>query len=173
MSNEATTRPASGAAAVDRASLRTMQQRRRRVLRNLTTFVIITALMVVLVIARRDALDVSRCEETLQKALPALQAEYDSRRSLPFNFPHPAGESLMPRAHYLYCPKNADARPAEVVGLVCCDTPHRLFLRSDGRHVLMLSNEGRLALRWMTEAEYQSRADVLRLPRDGAALGGP
>jgi hypothetical protein len=164
------------ASASDRASLRTMKQRQRRVWRNLLTFAAITALMVVLVMARRDQQDVGRCLETMRFVATALQNEVSQPGGVPVNMPHPQTEGAMTRSHYHYSLNTARALRPEgggpELGIACCDQPHRLFTRTDGRYVVL--GDGRtFHVQWMNEDEFQRRAAELQLPAHSVVIGGP
>jgi hypothetical protein len=165
---------AGSSSASDRASLRTMRQRRRRVWRNLITFVVITATMVVLVVARRDQQELSRCLETMRFAARAFGEEAQRGAAAPVNLPQPHTEGAMDRGHYHYSHKNArDLRPDDpATGLVCCDHPHRLFTRGDGRYVL-IAERGAYRVEWMLEPDYQQRAAGLRLPQQSILIVQP
>ncbi len=174
MTTSASTPATTPASASDRASLRTMRQRKRRVWRNLLTVVVVTALMVVLVMARRDQQDVGRCLETMRFVVHTLESVETRRDGLPTNLPQPKSDGAMDRSHYHYNPRNALAifSGGPPIGVVCCDHPHRLFTRADGRYVVLAEN-GALRIEWLVESEFQRRAAGLQLPAQTMVIGGP
>jgi hypothetical protein len=156
-----------------------MRQRRRRVWRNLLTFLLVTGAMVLRVMARRDQQDVGRCLETMRFIAQELERAEQRGLGVPTNLPLPPmaeDQSNATRHHYHYSPGNvaaAKGRPGgQPLGVVCCDHPHPLFTRTDGRYVV-LSNGQAFELRWMREAEYQQRAAELRLPAQTMVIGAP
>lgn len=162
------------AAAGDRASLRTFRKRRRRVWRNVLTVLVVTALMVVLVMARRDQQDVGRCQETMRFIVRAFENPDMRSSGFPLNLPQPQSDAAMDRSHYHYSVRNAQSMLDDdpPVGIVCCDHPHRLFTRADGRYVVLFDG-GAFRLEWLTERDFQQRAAGLRLPAKTVELSEP
>ena len=111
--------------------------------------------MVVLSMAHRDSQYVRTCQANIQSAVETLEAER-GQRGLPLILPLPeAGRSL--RNHYRYAPRNANRLGTVRPVVVCyCRRPHRFFLRTSGRHVVLYDGDA-LTLRWMSESEFEER----------------
>jgi hypothetical protein len=157
----------------DRAALRTMSQRRRRVWINVSAFALLTGLMVLLSMAQRDEQAVRSCHDRLAFAADELQNRLSRGVTAVDNLPLPGStgvakvatgqprnedEAFENRVHYFY---NADwwrgRHRRRVVGVCSCAAPHQLFLRPDGRHVIVFDGQ-RYELRWMTESEFARQA---------------
>lgn len=167
----------------DRATRRIMSQRRRRVWFNVAVFVLVTAVMVVLSMAHRDHQSVRSCERRLEFARQELQKLLDDHgRVAPGSLPlegwkevkemwepsSPAEQEMHDeyysrREHYYYNSRYGRqlARRAPI-GVCCCADQHRLYLRADGRHVIVFDGQ-RYELRWMTEREFHEQATALEL----------
>ncbi len=150
-----------------------MAQRRRRVWLNIGGFVLVTGLMVVLSMLQRDQQSIVSCRERLVFATRELQKRLGRGQTELVDLPLPdsKGDSAQPqseeafenRAHYFY---NSDwwrEQPKrKVVGVCCCAAVHDLFLRPDGRHVIVFDGT-KYELRWMTEAEFARQGPELGL----------
>jgi hypothetical protein len=167
---------------VDRAAIRTMSQRRRRVWINVAVFVLVTTVMVLLSMAQRDYQSVRDCWKRMNGTGQELQKLLSRGEAAPLLLPLPQprelpanasqaerdrrdDEFLLMRQHYFY---NAHyGRPQaqqrqRPVGVCCCAALHHLYLRTNGRHVIVFDGQ-RYELRWLTESEFRRQAAVLEL----------
>jgi len=155
-----------------------MSVRRRRVWRSLAVFVIVTAAMVVLSMAQRDYQAVQACRDRLEFTRGQLQELLAHGTVAPLELPmpghsteaggtpaprKPAEDPFVARAHYFYNARYArQPDRKDPVGVCCCEAPHHLYLRPDGRHVIVFDGQ-RYSLGWLSEAEFQRRASALKL----------
>ena len=129
--------------------LRVAKRRRRNVRRNLGIMTAMVALTLLITMAGRDQQHRRDCRARLVQAV----GDYPRRTE-----PHSAAAS-----HYVYRPDNLSAdAPDAPVGVSCCAAAHRLFLDTDGRHVVTYDGRA-FEIRWMTETEFQRRAESLGL----------
>ena len=130
--------------------LRVVSRRRRNVRRNVVVLTAMMAFTLLITLAGRDQQDVRDCRAKLAQAV----RDYPRRGE-----PHSAAAA----SHYVYRLENltADA-PDGPVGVSCCAAAHRLFLDSDGRHVVIYREQA-YEIRWMTETEFQRQAESLGL----------
>ena len=152
-----------------------MSERRWRVLLNVTVFVAATGAMVLLSMSHRDAQAVQTCREqmdyTCQELQKLLETGQVAPRSLPLPLPPEPGEgasaaekekwqseTLAAREHYFYNSQYATTRSGgQTVGVCCCKNTHHLFLRANGRHVVVFDGQ-KYEVRWLTEAELRQQA---------------
>ncbi len=129
--------------------LRVTTRRRRNVRRNLGIMAAMVALTLLITMAGRDQQHVRDCRARLAQAVR--------------DYPRADESHTDATSHYVYRPDNlgADA-PDEPVGVSCCAAAHRLFLDTDGRHVVIYDGQT-YEIRWMTETEFQRRAASLGL----------
>lgn len=140
--------------------LRVAKRRRRNVRRNLGIMAAMSALMLLVTLAGRDQQDVRNCRTRLDLAVRNFRENVAA--GLPPDFPPTEAHAVDP-SHYTYRPDNlkADA-PDGPLGVSCCAAPHRLFLDTDGRHVVIYDGQA-FEIRWMSETEFQQRAESLGL----------
>jgi len=166
--------------AAERATQRVVSERRWRVWSNLTTFVAISVVMVLLSMALRDHQSIDSCYRRLSYTSADLQKRLARGEVAPFTLPLPsspestaaalpdlgrrsATDDPTPREHYYYNTFYARQQAGSGdVGVCCCKAPHDLFLRSDGRHVLVFDGQ-HYALRWLAESEFRRAAPGLEL----------
>ncbi len=148
-----------------RRRLRTMLSRRRRFWRSVFTFVIATTVMVLLVLANRDAQQFRRINQEARAIAEALQAKAAETGDLPLlmpNLPSPYGEAA--KRYYFnmyYVEQQRWSRPA---GVCCSKKPWDFFLRSSGR-VVVLYDGDKFVAQWMPEDEFHKLADKLGFGR--------
>ncbi|MFH1746493.1 MAG: hypothetical protein ABIG44_05545 [Planctomycetota bacterium] len=168
--------------AVDRAARRRMTERRRRVWLNLLLFGVVLVVAVLLSMAQRDHQSVRSCDQRLTVTCQELQKMLAQGKVAPKNLPLPLpgseyGDAMLSeeeaaaddeaffvmRAHYFYNAHYArQSASGQRVGVCCCANAHALYLREDGRHVVLFDGEN-YELVWMTEEEYQRQAAELGL----------
>lgn len=168
-----------GQTAADRAARRTLLQRRRRVWRSLVLFVVVTAVMVLVSMAQRDYQSVRTCRQRLEYTCAELQKLLERGDKAPQSLPLPRADGgresagvnggvdddayFTLRARYFYNARYGRAAAREKrVGVCCCEQPHRLYLRADGRHVIVFDGQ-RYDLIWMAEQEFRRQAAELGL----------
>ncbi|MCG3126557.1 MAG: hypothetical protein CHACPFDD_01404 [Phycisphaerae bacterium] len=147
--------------AAERAMLHVMSLRRRRVLRTVLTLLGILVVMVLITMATRDAQNVSLCRVQVDFAVDAFNRLGSG--DLPLLLPKSAAGPASVRDHFAYTPTNAalieKIRP---VAVCVCAQPHPLFLRAQGRHLILFDGQ-RYSAEWVTESELQGRAERLGL----------
>ncbi len=110
---------------------------------------VMVALTLLITMTGRDQQDVRDCRTRLERAVR--------------DYPRPSEALSAAASHYVYRPDNLSAdAPDGPVGVSCCAAAHGLFLDTDGRHVVIY-NERAYEIRWMTETEFQRRAESLGL----------
>ena len=148
-----------------RAAARTRHTRRRRIIRDTVTFIIAVAVMVMLSMAHRDSQAVRASRDSLGHLTAELQEAYE-RGSLPAKLPTPNGldsdEALAWRDRLIYLRGNIRKKGEnhQLVAIVYADQPLSLFLRADGRHLIVFDGK-KFERIWMTERELQQRKDEL------------
>ena len=147
-----------------RAAARTMRTRRRRIIRNLGAFVLAVVVMVMLSLAHRDNQAVRSNRDALGH-LPAAFEDALAHGGLPRKLPPPPGVSPDEATHWrdrlLYLRGNVTKLGRhERVAVAYMDRPLSLFLRADGRHLVLFDGE-HFERVWMTETELRERADEL------------
>lgn len=162
--------PRKGPLLTDKATMRIVTLRSRRIIRGFAVFIVGMAALVILSLATRDGQELHRCEANLQFA--ADQFNRTPQSGLPFVLPQPTEGSLLQnryrQSHFRYLPSNRElAATIKPVGICQCERPHDLFLREDGRHVMVFDG-AKYEVRWMPEAEFASRAASLALERPAA-----
>ncbi len=144
-----------------RARLRVMLLRRRRFWRSVLYFSIGTALMVVLVLANRDAQQFRELTREGQVVAEALQREADTRGTLPLLLPTlpPPHDNIHERYVFnlYYATQIHWTQP---VGVCCSRYPWHFFLRSDGRSVILYDGK-HFSSKLMNEREFQQTAEKL------------
>jgi hypothetical protein len=156
-----------------------MAERRWRVWINICVFVLATALILVLSMAQRDHQSVQTCFERMDYIRQQLEGLLGKGEVAPRHLPLPEVEPppsdasldereryeeevLSRREHYFYNTRYgaAAATPDAPTGVCCCKAPHRLYLREDGRHVIIFDGE-QYELIWLTESEFRRREKAL------------
>lgn len=151
-----------------------MLRRRRRVLMGLLWIAVPTVGMVLLSMAQRDAQAVQRDADITGFVTERLNAEFQRRR-LPWTLSLPDAEELAGdetrerllrrverhRPTYRYASDNFRKSSAEQPRAIFYrETPLRLFLGSNGRHVVEYDGSEYVA-RWYSEPEFIAEADRL------------
>ncbi|MBN2445370.1 MAG: hypothetical protein JXO22_01495 [Phycisphaerae bacterium] len=149
-----------------RAAARTMQTRQRRIIRNLVTFAIAVTVMLMLSLAHRDSQAVRAYHDGLAH-LPAALKDALAHGGLPANLPPPPGLSTDEverwRDRLLYLRDNVKKiGDHKRVAVVYMDHPLNLFLRADGRHLILYDGK-EFERVWMTEREVRERKDELAI----------
>ncbi len=144
-----------------RARLRVMLLRRRRFWRSVLYFSIGTTVMVLLVLANRDAQQYREITREGHALAEALQREARARASLPLLLPNlpPPHENVHER-YYFNLYYATQLRWTQPVGVCCSRKAWHFFLRSDGRSVILYDGE-RFFPRWMNEREFRLAAERL------------
>lgn len=146
--------------AMERASLHVMAQRRRKILRGSAVVALLVAAMILLSVATRDIQDMRRCCAQLEFIREKL-GPVTASNSLPFKLPQPDDPRTALVGHYRYMPSNASLpRGDHPVAIVCCDRPHSMMIRPDGRYALVLEGSS-YKIKWMTESDFAAAANQL------------
>lgn len=147
--------------AAERAMLHVMSLRRRRVLRTVLTLSGILVVMVLITMATRDAQNVNLCRVQVDVAIDAFNRV--GTGDLPLLLPKSAAGPASVRDHYAYTPTNtALIEKIRPVAVCVCAHPHPLFLRAQGRHLILFDGSC-YYVEWITERELQPRAERLGL----------
>jgi len=151
------------AVVTERVRQRTMTSRRRRFVRRVVIFAVLTAGMVLVSMAHRDAQAMAQCRGRADFIADEFSANYLDRK-LPILLPHRPEDRDWVLRHYEYRPVNDRFfRQERDVGVCCCQKPHRLTLRERGRHVVVFDGAS-FQVRWLTESEFKQQAAALHLP---------
>lgn len=159
--------------ATNKAGLRTRASRRSRLLRQVSLFAIASVALVLVALANRDAENVRNCRQRLDFVGQQLQLNYTRNQSLPPNLPMPGQTMDDPgvrdplrrkpgsRDHYAYL-GTTNLNHVGVVAVCACFSEHRLYLRDDGRHVVVFDPAtAKFEVRWLTNAEFRQQAEKL------------
>ena len=148
-----------------RALRRTIGERRRRIVRSVAVFVLVTAAIVVLVMARRDQEALAKSKRVFEFIQRSFQDKFVTA-ALPALLPMPTDETrdatLAMRDSICYAPAAKYQREPNRPQVAVCYhyKPLRLFLRPAGRHVVLFDGHD-YSLVWMAETEVQQRAAEL------------
>lgn len=150
-------------AASQRAGVRVMVERRRRIWRRLGLILVVTAVIVVLAQAQRDSDLLRRQGDHAKRGVAGALQEIRASIGKPpdvLRFAQRPDDRL---SQYYFNPLYAEhAREDRPAGVACLRAPLSLFLRPAGRYVVLYDG-ATFRVEWMTESDFQQRADGLGL----------
>ncbi len=124
--------------------------------------VLILAAMVVVSLVNRDTQQIRNEREKGKLIAAALQEDFEPRRQPPLRFPDVPTLSRE-RNRYYFNLFYADRKKLySEVGVCCLKTPVRLFVRAEGRIVILYDGD-QYRSQWIPEAEFCARAVELGL----------
>lgn len=154
------------------AATRTHALRRSRLLRQIALFAFASVAIILVALANRDRENIRHCFGRVDFVRAQLQIGYERGRGLPPNLPmlgeietdaesyirDPLRRRPGSREHYAYFGATNLNLPTPVV--VCaCFRDHRLYMRDDGRHVIIFDpTTHKFVARWMTADEFAKNA---------------
>jgi hypothetical protein len=149
--------PPTDAIVTQRAQLHTLLQRRRRLWRRIGILAAVTVAMVLVSLLNRDTQHLREQRKLGERVAAALQADYAARggrRPLMF----PVDEALRGERSRYHFNMFYDGR--EKTGVCCLRKPVRLFVRAEGRTVILFDGEDFTAS-WIPESEFRAEAEQL------------
>ena len=149
------------AGVTDRVRTRTFLHRRGRLLRGIALFVPVTAVIVYLSMLQRDTQAMKVGETNARMIADAMQTQLTAEHVPPQRMPDlPAPyQGVVERYYFNYFYGNK-LQTSQVVGVCAMRQSTRLFLREDGRFVVLFDGS-KFWSEWMTEAQFAQRAKAL------------
>lgn len=141
-----------------KVQLRTFLSRRGRLIRQVSLYLVITMAMLLAAIANRDSQAIRNSAARAQRIADALQREFDELHAPPLHLPSLGPSSGVLPTRYLFnfaYPRMQSVRG--VVGVTCPREPTRLFVRADGRHVVLFDGT-RYSVQWVRQDEFAASA---------------
>jgi hypothetical protein len=146
----------------ERVRLRTYRERSRRIWRQLLLVVVVTIIIVLLSLAQRDTQaqrferrEIDRLAATLRESFHKNKAPADLLGAIPLQDP-------LWRRYYLNQGYARQGWAGSRIGVACSPRPVQMFLRSDGR-MLLLFDGREFTVNWISEEEFRKHAAELGL----------
>ena len=123
---------------------------------------LILAAMVVVSLINRDTQQIREEREKGELIAAALQEDFESRHRPPLRFPDAAALSRDRGRYYFNLFYTDRKKWHSEVGVCCLKTPVRLFVRTEGRIVILYDGK-QYRSQWVPEIEFCARAAELGL----------
>lgn len=147
--------------AAERANLRVMHERARRIWVRLSLVIVVTVAIIVLALAQRDNQTIRRQSRIAQQIAAEMREAYEQRRALS-DLTLLAQQPALAEDYYFNPSYSIQAERRGRAGVCAPRRQVRLFLREDGRHVVLFDGTT-FTVAWMSEAQFAERSAELGL----------
>lgn len=143
---------------VDRMQRRTSLSRRWRLIRQMLIYLAVTLAMLAAAIANRDTQAVRNAEQRAQRIAAAMQDEFTQMNMPPLHLPALEPSSgVAPSNYYFNFAYPRAQRLGGAVGVTCAREPLHLFLRPNGRYVVLFDGS-RYTVEWFEQERFAELA---------------